>query len=87
MTDPRDDSSSLRLTGAFELRLGSSIWGWLAIVAAAVFIIAIVYGFANQGTQMAFDRNAPTPIENSLTRGVSTTGAGGTPSFGAADAR
>lgn len=100
MMDPRDDRSDPRLTGprdalsrrhlrnsgqaALEARPGHSMWAWAASVAAAVFIIAIAYGFANQRTQTPFDRHAPGPVANSLT-GVAGAGSDGTKEFGGAE--
>ena len=100
--DPRADRSDPRLTGprdelrrrfhnsdkaAFEGRPGNSIWAWSASIAAAVFIIAIAYGFANQRTQTPFDRHAPGPVANSLTgvagAGSGSTGLGGAETTGA----
>jgi hypothetical protein len=59
---------------------GISLWAWCASISAAMFIIAISYGFANHAKQTAFDRNAPGPIANSLTGGPST-GPSGTAGF------
>jgi len=96
MMDQRDDGNDPRPSGprdelrrrfrrsdkaAFGSRPGISLWAWFASFAAAAFIIAIVYGFANQARQTAFDRNAPGPIANLLTGGAST-GSGGTTRFG-----
>lgn len=97
MMDPRDDRSDPRLTGprdalsrrrlrncdqaALEAWPGHSMWAWAASIAAAVFIIAIAYGFANQRTQTQFDRHAPGPVANSLT-GAAGAGSDGTKEFG-----
>lgn len=90
MLDSHDDRSDPCLAGprdemrhrfrdsdkaAFKPRIGNSMWAWFASVAAMIFIIAIVYGFANQGTRVEFDRNAPGPVAKSLTTG--STGLGG----------
>lgn len=50
-TDPMEDAPARRD--------GSSLWAWLAGIVAAVFIIAIVYGFSTSSNEVAFDRNAP----------------------------
>ena len=97
MTDPRDYRSDPRLTeprndlrGGFRTndvaasnsRTGSSIWAWLAAIAAVIFIIAIVYGFTNRDTQTALDRNAPRATTASAISGASTTGSGATTGAG-----
>lgn len=68
----RDDDVAVHNT-----RTGTSIWSWLAGVAAAVFIIAIIYGYTNRDPQTAIDSNAP-PARTGATTGNGTTGTGGT---------
>jgi hypothetical protein len=97
MTDPRDYRSNPRLTeprndlrggfhandvAASNARTGSSVWAWLAGIAAVMFIIAIVYGFTNRDAQTALDRNAPRATTGSATSGVSATGSGATTGAG-----
>ena len=62
-------------------RTGSSIWAWLAGIAAISFIIAITYGFTNRDTQTAIDSNVP-PARTGATMGTETTGAGGATTSG-----
>jgi hypothetical protein len=71
--EPRHESRRDGNKAAFEPWIGNSMWAWVASVAAVTFIIAIVYGFANQDTRMAFDRNAPGPIAKLLTSGADRT--------------
>ncbi|MGZ8331508.1 MAG: hypothetical protein ACXW3G_07655 [Rhodoplanes sp.] len=81
-TDPRPSEPRNDLRGGYRdddvavsnARTGSSIWAWLAGIAAVVFIIAIIYGFTNRDTQTAIDNNVP-PARTDATTG---TGAGGT---------
>lgn len=52
-------------------RGGGTMWAWLAGIAAAVFIIAIVYGFSNRGSDdVAFDRNGPAATTGSAATGT-----------------
>ncbi len=89
MTDPRDYRNDPRLSepsndlrgrhpvkdGAVpNTRTGTSIWSWLAGIAAAVLIIAIIYGFTNRDTQTAVDSNVP-PARTGATTSSGTTGA------------
>lgn len=76
----RDDAHHRFDTAPLGPKPGISLWAWLASISAAMFIIAISYGFANQPKQTAFDRNAPGPIANSLTSGPSP-GPSGTVEF------
>jgi hypothetical protein len=97
MSDSRHDGSDPRLIeprdelrrhlrnndkAVLEPWIGNSMWACFASVAAVIFIIAIVYGFANQATRVEFDRNAPGPFAKSLT--IGSTGSGST-SFGSAE--
>ncbi|MGZ8388513.1 MAG: hypothetical protein ACXW3R_10125, partial [Rhodoplanes sp.] len=68
----RDDGGAVS-----NARAGNSIWSWLAGIAAAVFIIAIIYGYTNRDTQTAIDSYAP-PARTGATSGNGTTGMGGT---------
>ncbi len=92
MTDPRDYRNDPRLSEPHNdlrggsrdddvavpnTRTGTSIWSWLAGIAAAVFIIAIIYGYTNRDTQTAIDSNAP-PARTGATSGNGMTGTGGT---------
>jgi hypothetical protein len=96
MTDPRDYRHDPRpseprndLRGGYrendvsasDSRTGTSIWSWLAGIAAAIFIIAVIYGFTNRDTQTAIDSNAP-PARTDATTGAGTTGAGGATTSG-----
>jgi hypothetical protein len=84
--DPRGAQWSHDLRGgyrendlaAYDRRNGGSMWSWLAGVAAVIFIIAIVYGFATRNPQTAaFDRNTPAATTRSSPSGASSTGFGG----------
>lgn len=88
MTDPRDyrrdppaDDPRRNMQGGFrednmlaDSRTGVSMWAWIAGIVAAVFIVAIIYGFTNRDSQMA-GGNVPPATTGSPT---TTTGAGGT---------
>ncbi|NVO16544.1 MAG: hypothetical protein HXX10_21155 [Rhodoplanes sp.] len=67
--DPMEDAPARRG--------GSPIWAWLAGIAAAVFIIAIVYGFSDIGAKdVAFDRNAPAATTGSSSGAAPPAGSG-----------
>lgn len=88
-TDPRPSEPRNDLRGGYRddggavsnARAGNSIWSWLAGIAAAIFIIAVIYGFTNRDTQTTIDSNAP-PARTDATTGAGTTGAGGATTSG-----
>lgn len=71
-TDPTLDP----MTDPAARRGGSSMWAWLAGIVAAVFIIAIVYGFSTTSNEVAFDRNAPAATTGSSSGAAPPAGSG-----------
>lgn len=73
--DPRyrdDPGVESRSPARAEAEARNTMWGWVAGIIAAIFIVAIVYGFANNnGTTTATN----TPNQPAAT-GSATTGSG-----------
>ena len=80
MTDPRDQYRDPRMDAPYrdyepgldtrapmrDAEARNTAWGWIAGVIAAIFIVAIVYGFSN---------NSSTTATNTSERPAETTGA------------
>lgn len=72
MTDPRDPHRDPRLDPAYrdyepgpdmrahmQADARNTTWGWIAGIVAAIFIVAIVYGFSNRTTMTATETSPP----------------------------
>lgn len=71
--DPRyrdDPGMDTRSPSRAEAEARNTMWGWVAGIIAAIFIVAIVYGFANNNPMTATTNNP------AATTGSATTGSG-----------
>jgi hypothetical protein len=97
MTDPRNDRVEPQLNKpragfreddvAANSRTGTSMWAWIAGLVAAIFLVAIIYGFANRDTETAGGGSVPPATSGSTATtgaGGTTTGSGGTTGGGSA---